>query len=85
MLWTIIVILLIFVAVGVWLPRRWWPDSHRVGRSGDRLDIQLGFWPTFGLKSTPGRRDTQRMKVGFGEIRTRSSQGYEVLASVKPL
>ena len=38
------------VAVGVWLPRRWWPDSYRACRSCDRLDNQLGLWPTLGLK-----------------------------------
>ena len=38
------------VAVGVWLPRRRWPDSHRAGHRCDRLDSQLGLRPTVGLK-----------------------------------
>jgi hypothetical protein len=63
MLWTIMVVLLVFVVVGVWPPGRWWSDSSIAGRCGDRLDRQLGLCPTDGLSCMAEK--TLRGSSGF--------------------
>lgn len=68
MLWTILVDIADLVAAGISGSRGWRLDSHLVGDSCDRIDIQPGHWTARGLRR-PSRRLSLTLRPGRWESR----------------